>query len=342
MQWINDLKAALTKRAEMRSPQGYAGLPASPPTLTGGESPLTEGAAKVDWLSLTFLPSPDECIDLNLHTVVNKFMGGVIGESDRPMFGYESAVRFYCVVDGSPVYVCRLDFGGEKHKGRARFDITGTGCSRITNWPGFQAFLASLEALKITRVDLAVDCLNGEFSVEDCIDWYQCGLFNMGGRNPRHNLIGDYLNPLYGRTFEVGRRENGKMLRCYEKGRQLGDSSSLWTRFEVELRNNDREIPLSIITKCNDYFVGTYKALEQIILAAAERIKTHQKDGEISIDQLVIYTKQQYGRLINVLSGVLSSEEIINLIVKEGVPKRLEKSTLGGFNLGRSFSHSGV
>lgn len=67
------------------------------------------------------------------------------------------------------------------------------------------------------------------------------------GRPPRHSTPGDWLSetPYYGRTLEIGRRENGKMLRAYEKGLQLapGSTATKWTRFEVELRRKDRDIP---------------------------------------------------------------------------------------------------
>lgn len=42
-----------------------------------------------------------------------------------------------------------------------------------------------------------------------------------------------------GRTFYVGRRENGKLLRVYEKGKQLGAENSPWVRIELELHNKD-------------------------------------------------------------------------------------------------------
>jgi len=302
-----------------------------PPALTGGES--IRNGAKVDWCSLTWSPEPDEHVPMTVYALLNTLVkGGVMGEDTNGMLGYQFGTRFYVPIDGKPVQVARVDYGGEHHKGRARLDISGTGCSRITSWQRFNNWLTEWEQVTLTRVDLAVDLLNGEFNVEHAVEWYQRGDFNSGGRNPRHSLIGDWLDPVHGRTLEVGRRENGKMLRAYEKGRQLGDCNSPWTRFEVELRNNDRDLPFEILTQCDNFFAGAYRCLEKLIDCAAERIKTHQKEGEISLEHLIGYAKSAYGQLFHVLRANLSASEVLEQVSRIGVPKRLEKSILGGFN----------
>ena len=202
-----------------------------------------------------------------------------------------------------------------------------------------QDTIEELDDYKLTRVDLAVDCLNGEYKVTDALGWLEQGEFNAGGRNPRHSTPGDWANPAYasgegiryGRTLETGRRENGKMLRAYEKGRQLGDSTSDWTRFEVELRNIDRELPIDILTECDKYFAGAYKCLERLISSGSERIATHQKEGEISISKLSEYAKTSYGQLFHVLRMRMSADEIFNELSRLGIPRRLQKSALLGF-----------
>ncbi len=210
-------------------------------------------------------------------------------------------------------------------------DISGTGCSRILDWRRLQEVIDGSSEAKLTRVDIAVDAMDGEFTVEDAVDWYQSGDFNAGGRTPRHALQGDWLSPAYGRTIEVGRRENGKMLRCYEKGRQLGDPFSSWTRFEVEIRNNDRDIPTDILTAPDTYFTGAYKCLERVLDAAATRIKTHQKEGEISLELMTGYAMNSYGALVHVLRSTLTSDQVIDALSRPGIPKRLERSGLHGF-----------
>ncbi|MES2414343.1 MAG: replication initiation factor domain-containing protein [Pseudomonadota bacterium] len=305
----------------------------SPPALTGGGK--IEQGAKVDWCSLTWYPDPSELVDLNCWEWLGDSLGGVMGEEVNGMFGYERGVRFYVAVDGQPVHVGRVDYGGQHHGGRARLDLSGTGCSRVRSWPAFADRVRLLDECKLTRVDLAVDALEGEFTVEDAADWWAAGDFRAGtsGANPRHSTIGDWFSeqPKHGRTLEIGRRENGKMCRVYEKGRQLGDPDSPWTRFEVEIRNNERDIPIEILTECDKYFVGAYKCLEQIIDAAAERIALHQKESEISLDHMVMHSKRSYGQVANILRAHLTAEQVLDHISRPGIPRRLERSSLNGF-----------
>jgi phage replication initiation protein len=311
----------------------------SPPSLTGGESFFSEavgrfepGAAKVDWMTVTWLPEPDEHVAAQVRDVLRLLLGDVQGREARPGRGYEMAVEFFIRIDETDIHVARADYGGSFHKGRARFDLSGAGCSKVASWDVMQDWISTMFDFKLTRVDLAVDCLQGEYDIDDAASWYGAGDFNAGGRNPRHSTIGDWLSipSYYGRTLEIGRSENGKMLRCYEKGKQLGDPHSPWVRFEVELRNNDRIIPLETLTKCGSYFAGAYKCLARIMDGAATRIQTQQKEEEITQERLVAYARSAYGTLLNHMGKTQSPKQIIEQIARPGIPKRLERSALGG------------
>lgn len=311
------------------APHGAAPFP---PALTGGES---RQGAKVDWLTVTWYPDPDEHIPATVHALLSDVVGGVHGDSVAGMFGYEKGVRFYVALnDGARHHVGRLDYGGLHHRGRARLDLSGSACARISAWGAVSAWIERQCEYKLTRVDLAVDCLAGEFSVEDAKAWLLAGEFNAGGRNPRHSTPGDWLTaePVHGRTLEIGRRENGKMLRAYEKGLQLRPGSGdKWTRFEVELRNIDRDLPLDVLTDCDRYFVGAYRCLQRLLAVAGEKISTHQKEGELSMQALNEHCRTSYGRYVNVLRSVLSAEQVLDALSLPGVPRRLEKASLAGF-----------
>lgn len=323
-------------RAERARP-ARSGGPLPPVSNRGGKSPYeaVQGArAKVDWLTVTWKPSPDELVNFQSFELLTAWLGGsVVGEDSPGLLGYAHGCRFYVVIHGTPVYVARVDWGGEHHGGRARLDLTASACGRVRGWAGVAAEVGRWDETKLTRVDLAVDCLMGEYTVEDARDWYLAGEFHSGGRRPRHSLIGDWLDPHYGRTINVGRRENGKMLRAYEKGRQLGDSASPWTRFEVELRNIDRELPLDVLTNSDAYFVGAYEALARLLDCSALRIATDQAEGEIALGSLVTYQRAAYGRLITVLRGKLEAGQVLDLLCRPGLPRRLEKSSLTAFDL---------
>jgi phage replication initiation protein len=316
---------------------------ASPPALTGGETQPEAGgrsAACVDWLSLTFTPEAGELVDRNVWHWLSPLLGGAGGESVNGFHQFENGLRFWHVRDGTCINLGRLDWGGDKRDGRARLELTGNGCARVVDWDLLRAQIEQLGEVKLTRVDLAVDCLEGEYDVDDAVEWYQEGVFVVdapGGCKPRHSLVGDWLDAdhKHGRTLEIGRRENGKMCRVYEKGRQLGDQTSPWVRFEVELRNNDRELPLDMLTAPDRFFAGAYRCLERLLGVAGERIKTHQKEGEIALDVMSGYARDGYGQVLHVLRAVgLSFEDVFNEISRPGIPRRLERASLSGFTTG--------
>lgn len=311
---------------------------AFPPALTGGESPVRVNRAKVDWLTYTFQTDPEVCHDLEHLDLLRSQLGPNVAAVSVPgMLGYEHGVRFFAVVEGQEIAVGRLDWGGNHHKMRGRFDLSGTGCSKVRDWSGVVAFISRQFDYKLTRVDLACDLLEGQYTVEDCLDWYREGDFNAGGRNPRHSLVGDWLEPKHGRTFEVGRRTNGKMLRAYEKGRQLGDVDSAWTRFEVEFRNIDRDLSTDMLIRCDEYFAGAYRCLGQLLEVVPEKVPTHQLEGEISLAKLIEHARTAYGKAVHVMRLSMSSEDVVDALAINGVPVRLEKAAVGGFNL-KTFS----
>jgi phage replication initiation protein len=106
--------------------------------------------------------------------------------------------------------------------------LNGTGCMAATK--GWESRLADFlhtkaDLPRITRVDLAHDDYTGEtYNVDKCMVDYDAGLYSAGGRHPNIEQRGNWRNPNgKGRTVYVGVRTNGKFLRVYEKGRQLGD-----------------------------------------------------------------------------------------------------------------------
>lgn len=299
-----------------------------PPCLTGGESPRSAEDVAIDWFSVTFLPeSSDLDVGAECWELLKRVIGSVSGLDAPPTKGYDRGVKFFVRRFGELVNIGRCDWGGGLHLGRARLELFGSGSSIVRHWWGVQDWLDDQAEVKITRVDLALDFLEGEFGIKDAVEWLQGGLFNNGGRNPRHSTPGDWLidRPIHGRTLEIGRRENGKMLRVYEKGRQLGNPESNWTRFEVEIRNNDRVIPLDVLTNPGRYFAGAYKALDGLSDHAAERIPTHQKEGEISLSRMTEVVRTQYGPFLHVLRASLTSDEVMEALSRPGVPRRLER-----------------
>jgi phage replication initiation protein len=181
---------------------------------------------------------------------------------------------------------------------------------------------------KITRVDLAHDDhegkrINPAFAVEQ----YEQGGFNAGGRKPRHQLHGDWLDgeaSARGRTFEAGSRASGKLLRLYEKGKQLGDPLSRWTRVEVEWHAQDRYIPCDVLTRPGQYLAGAYPCLAFLSEEQAV-IRTIAKGARITFDAAVKNAKQQCGKLVNLMLHVTGGDciEVVKRLFRTGLPQRI-------------------
>ncbi len=124
----------------------------------------------------------------------------------------------------------------------------------------------------------------------------------------------------------VGNRKNGKLIRIYEKGKQLGDPSSPWVRWEVELHAKDRAIPWDVLLHPGEYVAGAYPCLSWVS-DRASRIQTIKEQDSITYDRLKQVASTSYGALLHVmLQREGSAERVIELLKREAVPKRLSST----------------
>lgn len=298
----------------------------SPRPVTRGESTDNQ-SVHIDWLNCTFdkpKMSPEGFVG-----ILARLLGRpVTGISDRGLLGFDSSVKLYASHGSLSSPIGSLAFGGESQRGRWLFQLTGSGCQFVRDWQGMSDFLESLDA-KLTRVDLCIDFLDGQHSVEEAVSLYQSGGFQLGGRSPSSRLDGDWLGITGGRSLYVGKAKNGKMLRVYEKGRQLGDPDSEWTRFEVQLGSRDRLIPFDVLTERDAFFAGCYPALASFVEEAAQAIPTLSKSGEISISHLLFHLKRCYGKVIDTLTGMgPENADLVEEIRIIGLPRRVNLSSL--------------
>lgn len=304
-------------------------LPIAPRVLTGGESPCKGKEAIIDWLSFTFLSGMAGAGDYVKSLLKEWTHEPIAIEEGNGLYGFAESCKFYTVQNSEPVLVAVAAWGGETQRGKVYVSIDGTGCSLVQDWLLVRASLRQLHA-KITRLDIAVDALQGEFTVDEAAHWYTEGKFANGGRNPSHRVAGDWLtNAGAGRTLYVGQRKNGKTARIYEKGRQLGNQHSPWVRFETEVHNVDRIIPHDVLADPTTYFAGMYPCAQSIVDVAATRIATITKEQEISLARLLSYCRLAYGKLLYVASMVTPDhEQLLNDLIIEGLPRRLQKTAL--------------
>lgn len=210
--------------------------------------------------------------------------------------------------------------------------LTGAACEHLNllGSPDFDVwqtlyFALIRHAAKITRLDCAHDDLQGAMGgVDAAVSAYHSGLFTLR-RPPSVNQQGDWING-HGRTFYIGKRENGKLVRVYEKGHQLGVEDSPWVRYEVELHSTDRVIPLEAVMRPAQTLAGAAPYLATVLASVTPvPVRTTVKHRlRITVDKLVSTCSTAYGRLVNAMVGIgMSSDEIVSSLRRDGLPSRL-------------------
>jgi len=220
---LSDLRNRIAG-ADAQPPQaaGAAAAARSPRTVIRGErsdeeAPRSDGkgvGAFTDFLNVTFrLPEwkdPAAGFFYRLcETVGSSF--GVMEDQGRGLHGYR---RSFAFARGG----ARFAFGGQY--GTGFLSIPGDGCALVPDWERLVGLLQSELGARITRWDGAVDDFEGAYPVDKAVELYLSGAFNAGGRKPSCDQKGNWVEPDgSGRTFYVGKRQNGKLLRVYEKGK---------------------------------------------------------------------------------------------------------------------------
>jgi len=305
-----------------------ASLP--PVSNTGGNTPETPGrggraaAAFIDTLTVVFHESrlkgdgfflTDEHLAALAAETVARETGVPVGEA----LGH-----------GRNFYKASHTFGSDSgftaaggNRDTVCVHLTGVGCALVRDWRRFHGWLQSVGA-HVTRVDLAHDDFSGVHSIAWALEQGDDGFKRKGvaGRPPKRKYIDD-MGSGDGKTLYVGNRKNGKLLRIYEKGRELGDALSEWVRHELELRNTDQEIPLDVLINPGHYLAASYPCMAWISDVQV-KIRRLKATWDISREHLVKHCRAAYGRLVNVLEGSGDdAAEIVQLLKRPGVPRRL-------------------
>lgn len=184
--------------------------------------------------------------------------------------------------------VASVSGGGESQRGTFCFSVKGNGCTfaRLGWEQRLYDFFSPLFA-KVTRIDLARDFFAGEYGFKDAVKAFQDGEFSYRGRAPSKLAIGDLIDG-HSTTFQVGKRESGKTFRGYDKGHQFGLMDDFWWRSEVELRSNNRVVPLEVLIRPASFFAGAYAFCSRLLDdVQPQTIPTGQKIAEASVERTV-------------------------------------------------------
>ena len=204
--------------------------------------------------------------------------------------------------------------------------ISGSGCAYIDLTEMYK-MLNQTVGCQLTRVDLAVDFLKGEHNCNQAFKMWKNGQFKSSrGKAPKATWImsgGECIDKKKvkytgGRTLYIGKKENGKCIRIYEKGLQLKDSDNPnWVRWEVQIGNKGRDIPFDILLKPCVYFSGAYPCLSSLTKVEGCRVETKKRVYTQSVNKIVSNLSTASAKRLCFLRDGLGykSDKILDLLI---------------------------
>lgn len=223
----------------------------------------------------------------------------------------------------------KVHYGGQRDT--ILVELNGTGCmAALPGWENrLYEFLNQCIRPKITRVDVAHDFFNGEYTPDQAMLDHDNGHYDVHNMRPKSECRGTAWrnDDGSGKTFYIGKRGNSKFTRVYEKGRQFGDVNSPWVRFETEFRAGDIEIPLDMLLYAGSYLGGAYPICKAIFTAEAKRMSAKEETVNLTFEHKLFHARNQVGKLVNFLRGIgWEDTKIVDELLKgvEGYPKGLQ------------------
>lgn len=276
-------------------------------------------AAIIDWFAVTVNFTKDYRITDLILDIAEVFGIEEFCHNPKGWLGYEKRADL-----GDRGKHGVVAWGGESQKETAHFELNGQGCALVRCWQAPRAWAEARKA-RITRIDLAHDDYAGTVWNADRVQAEHVngdGFKGTDGKKPLSSMVGDWDYGIKGRTYYVGSRAAGKMLRCYEKGKQLGELDNPWFRVELELKATNRLIPLNVLTSPGQYLAGSYPCLSSLSSTPCV-IETSIKAASINYDKTLAHLKKQWGQFITLVMMVMGNEtEALKELSRPGIPER--------------------
>jgi phage replication initiation protein len=208
--------------------------------------------------------------------------------------------------------VGQMSFGGDAMRGWVWAELTGKGCQWISDWDRCEDDIAQLRAFQYKRVDIALDTYKREVTHDTVVQAHSDGLFTTGGKPPSMRQIIP-ADPYDGRTAYVGKRDQPKFLRAYEKGFETvkdfprhfdievldGIVIADWYRLELELKGKHQPLPDDLIENRDQYFAGAYPYLQSVINVEPEVLKlSRDKQPQRRLASMLETMRSQYGNTL--------------------------------------------
>ena len=233
-------------------------------------------AAFIDTLTIVFPESvfvrpdqlgTDEEIAGNASAVIAEIFGfGLLKQNSGGRNGYKVSYHMGTDIENYGFFA----MGGARQNETVCLFLTGVGLTAaLSGWETrlYNYLQDYAPTAKITRVDLAHDFLNGEYTPNQALsDWENGGYTSRYTKPIAECVGGDWLEYRgTGKTLYIGSRKNSsRFVRIYEKGKQLGDSESPWVRVELELHNRDIIIPHDVLINAGQFLTGAFPAFENL------------------------------------------------------------------------------
>lgn len=263
---------------------------------------------KVDWFGFRSRGTLPEVIEA---------LGGIFDESlpslvVRPRKGGWNGFKSSADLSVGDMQVGFMAYGGESQKGNVMVNVTGVGCAwAVPDWGRVQDAVDGLPDYEVRRLDIALDTYRREVTHDKVVQAYRDGLFTLAGRPPSMTRI-EPEDPHEGATIYIGKRENSKFLRCYEKGRELvkafpkgainnidGVPVEDIYRVELELKAKDGPLPVDLIDRRDQYFAGAYPYLQTVVDVRPEVfVQPREKGPQNDLNGLLAHIRQQYGNTL--------------------------------------------
>lgn len=294
----------------------------------------------------------DDMIIQEVRTFLVKVFGSEFANIESKLGGMHGYTKSFAVKSLENDILLNIAYGGSNQNNTIFFGLTGVGCKlAIQGWENrLYDFLNTAIDAKISRVDLAHDDFDGEYSSFDWADEQESQnafMLPKTRNRPACVYAGEYKHKdphNKGLTLYVGNRKNGKVIRCYEKGKQLGYPDSRWFRSELEIHNKKRLIPFDVLLNPTDYFCGAYPYCLNLVDLAKKHggdttpqhlqsMPSVKSESKISLFRMIGIFKNQFGKHLKTLgelfleNGKADYQKIFEMLVTDKkddyYPKRL-------------------
>lgn len=259
---------------------------------------------KIDYLTFRSQAQPLECLEA-CRDVFGESGALLSGKhNQRGWNGFEQSQKL-CVGDMPVGFIA---YGGEPMRGWVRVEITGNGCGWVDDWDTSEQTFSELTSFEKRRVDICLDTHKREVTHESVLTAYRAGLFTTCGSPPSMTKI-EPEGAEEGKTIYVGKRNQPKFFRGYEKGYQIaqkypgidlthidGNPIGDMYRLEVELKAKNAPLPDDLILNRDQYFAGAYPYLQNVLKVEPEMFKMSREESpKMALKARLAMIQNQYG-----------------------------------------------